>query len=817
MSSIHDRWELVEPLLFAHTLRDPTAFRTGAMTASRSMDLAAIGREHRFEPGAIARAFDALGEDAPSVLEDHELVHTVILRAAKRWLMARGDHWALRIDTSRPGHEIIRWRGVTMLLPSSIVTAGALAATDRSWPCRVQVLPDNLAPGGPVGHLHVHLGPMLPFESLWIHLGNAFLQRGSLDARNSNGIASIAEIDLPEIGRSSNKRQPGLRWQWILELAFAARMWLMSDQQDFFLPAAVRDFSRGEVDLEERAAALLSLWSEGAWRVQARREARRILDSRRKHDRRMSRRLHSSGKNSNDNTAGDSMVLSNADEEVAFIARCIRKCVDIEKSGGDNNYARVFCQYLRVKTALYRQLVVDPWTIGLRHFLNVVQRDGAYAEVIDDDTILDDLRLETIKAEKPIRVDLLEIHVPPTSWLKLPRHRPDQRHAWILSFVRAEKPRSDDPDGTRASKRWQSMAAKTGIMCRLLARQMETRPTVLREIRGLSLMHWERNGPVWLFEAPFRRLIEASARVAAARPQLGLRPIQTAFHLGEDFDHLLSGLRQIFEPFEWGLINRGDRIGHALALGLSPEAWCEANPWVRMRPWDRILDIGFVYWAFDRLRLPLDAGHVERMRLSAGDAIRQIFGDQDRDPLETALTLWLSLPRVPPDGANRFGGRRDLAKACSLRDRILNEDSIGRKALSLSLTVETKLELPMIIAVHDAVLDRVARTQVAIEVNPSSNLLVGGFRSIFEQPVFHTDALPIIINADDPLTFGTTLADDYAYAWAGMVVGMGHSPTHATRRLEDAARCSIRYAFTDPVERASVVAKPTRSAIRDDG
>lgn len=144
----------------------------------------------------------------------------------------------------------------------------------------------------------------------------------------------------------------------------------------------------------------------------------------------------------------------------------------------------------------------------------------------------------------------------------------------------------------------------------------------------------------------------------------------------------------------------------------------------------------------------------------------------------------------------------------------MREGRVGRKALSLSLAIETKPELPVLTAVHAAVFERVAKTQVAIEVNPSSNLLVGGFRSIFEQPVFHTDDLPIILNADDPLTFATTLTDDYAYAWAGMVVGMGHSPTHATRRLEDAARCSMRYAFTEPHER---VPEASASANEGDG
>lgn len=805
MSTIHDRWELVEPLLFAHTLRDPAAFRTGATKRAQIDNLTAIEHEYRFEPAAIARAFEVLGNDAPSALDGEESIHTSIRRAAKRWLIAHGDHWALRIDNRRPGHEIIRWRGVTMLLPPSIVTAGALAATNSVWPCRVRALPDSLAPREPVGHLHIHFGPMLPFETLWTHLGNAFLQRGALDTQGSNGIASIGWRDLPEIGKYASKRQPGMRWQWILELAFAARMWLLAEDSGTLPPEVVRNFSNGEVDIERRGGALLALWSDREWRHRARRETRRIAELCLERARRISRRSHTIDGTATGGATDGSNVLNDTDDEVAFLARCIRRCGDEERAGNGEIYSRVFYQYLRVKVALYRQLVVDPWTVGLRHFLDVVQRDDPYTKAIGNGVLLEKARLEVARSEDPLRIEPLEIHVAPTSWLKQPRRQTSRQHHWILSFVRAEKPRNDDPDGTRASKRWQSMTARAGTMCRLLARRMETHPSVLREIRGLSVMDWERNGPVWLFEAPFRQLIDASARVAAEHPRLSLRPIQTALHLGEDFDHLLSGLRQIFEPFEWGLISRGDRIGHALALGLSRDAWCKENPWVRMRPWDRILDLGFVYWAFDRLRLPLDAGHLERMRLNAGDAIRYVFGceGQGRDPLETALSLWLSLPRVAPTAANRFATRvEQIAEARSLRERIMTDDRTGRRALSLSLAVETKSELAVLEAVHNVVFDRVARMQVAIEVNPSSNLLIGGFRSIFEQPVFHTDALPIILNADDPLTFGTTLADEYAYAWAGMVVGMGHSPTDATRRLEEAARCSMRYAFTEPPERA---------------
>jgi hypothetical protein len=791
MSAVHERWELVEPLLFAHSLRDPSAFRGGATKCSQSKDLEAIRREHRFEDTTIAQAFNLLGYAESLTLDRDEPLFAVLCNVSKRWLIADGDHWGLRIESRQPGHEIIRWRGVTMLVPPSIVVAGALSMTERLHPCRVQALPDSIAPLEPVGHLHVHLGPMLPFEALWLQLWNVFLQRGTLDARKGGGIAAIKEKDLPEIGRHASKRQPGMRWQWILELAFAARVWLLLDDKNAPRPSVLQAFSRGKIDLKHRAGALLRLWSQSDWRNGARREGRRLSKWRMRNDRRMQRFQASAVHTLEDNTDFAASTPNEADDEVVFLAKALERC------GDDEPYARVLYQYLRVKVALYRQLVVDPWTVGLRHFLDVVQRDGPYTDVIDDNGRLEDMRLDVAWTEKPLRVGALEVHVPPKRWLKQPRRAP-RLHAWVLSFVRAKPPKTDDPDGARAADQWRRAIAEAGTTCRLLARCIAMRPLALQEIRGLSLMDWERNGPVWLFEAPFRRLIEASAEVAAGHPRLRLRPLRTAFHLGEDFDHLLSGLRQISEPFEWGLIGRGDRIGHALALGLSPETWCERHPWVRMRPWDRMLDIGFVYHAFEHLGLSLPADALERMRASASEAVRQVFNLQDPHALETTRDIWQSLRHLPP---------RHVSSSIPLSDRIadprkllalvLDDRKTGRAALSLSLSVETTHDLPVLRAVHDMVLDCVAKWQVAVEVNPSSNLLVGGFRSVFHQPSFHTDDLPITLNADDPLTFGTTLADEYAYAWAGMVVGSGQSPHQATRRLEEAARCSMRYVFTD--------------------
>ena len=51
--------------------------------------------------------------------------------------------------------------------------------------------------------------------------------------------------------------------------------------------------------------------------------------------------------------------------------------------------------------------------------------------------------------------------------------------------------------------------------------------------------------------------------------------INMTFHAGEDFVHLVSGIRYIYEAIEFLDMNSKDRIGHATALGLNPKIWKE--------------------------------------------------------------------------------------------------------------------------------------------------------------------------------------------------------------------------------------------------
>lgn len=58
------------------------------------------------------------------------------------------------------------------------------------------------------------------------------------------------------------------------------------------------------------------------------------------------------------------------------------------------------------------------------------------------------------------------------------------------------------------------------------------------------------------------------------------------FHTGEDFMHLLSGIRAVYEGLEFLDLRAGDRIGHATALGIDPEVWLRLpNAGMKLGEW----------------------------------------------------------------------------------------------------------------------------------------------------------------------------------------------------------------------------------------
>ncbi|MEX5586124.1 antiviral RADAR system adenosine deaminase RdrB [Pseudomonas urmiensis] len=106
-------------------------------------------------------------------------------------------------------------------------------------------------------------------------------------------------------------------------------------------------------------------------------------------------------------------------------------------------------------------------------------------------------------------------------------------------------------------------------------------------VRGLDVAGDENKTRNELY-APMLRWLRAGLQPANPGDafQGGLH---LSIHTGEDYAHPLSGMRHIDETVRFCEMRHGDRIGHALAVGVSPSRWCE-NQGDMLVPVDEHLD-----------------------------------------------------------------------------------------------------------------------------------------------------------------------------------------------------------------------------------
>jgi len=74
-----------------------------------------------------------------------------------------------------------------------------------------------------------------------------------------------------------------------------------------------------------------------------------------------------------------------------------------------------------------------------------------------------------------------------------------------------------------------------------------------------------------------------------------LPKLHYTFHAGEDFSHLISGIRTIYEAIHFLDLPLGSRLGHCIALGFHPELWYNLNSEVKMSKMNRMDDLVWIF------------------------------------------------------------------------------------------------------------------------------------------------------------------------------------------------------------------------------
>ena len=532
-------------------------------------------------------------------------------------------------------------------------------------------------------------------------------------------------------------------------------------------------------------------------------------------------------------------VIPNTSNRITPEMRFIKAGMQyLKESPTDEGFAALFWQLVRLRAILYRHIVQRPMTPGLRWFVRFYNRLRPAR--------LPDMRLRVMSAA---RMDGLGRGLRSFEIRTVPEDRPDQTHrstveiiegfrelqeaergrslpecGIVYHFPRSRQPRSNgethcafwqrthlDPSGQQF--RYADYYRQQRRSAVSLGRTVLRDPGMVLAVRGIDICTDEIGVPTWVFCPIFKYLTECFRLAAPAvetAVESGLH-LRKTVHAGEDFIHLMSGLRKIHEAFRYLGFEENDRIGHGMALGVLPRLWAERTGRLRMAVEDRLFDLIWEYGVYIRQEAECPQGRRIFLEQQIRELARRMFapalsGDASFHP--GVLYEFVEALHEPDNlGAVGFPNRR-VPRTRGPEDLLtayLTDSAVFRSGRNL-IFVETQDEIPILEGLQTAVRRQLAAQGIVVEVNPSSNLLIGHLGDMRDHPLWRimpvensSDAsLAVCIGTDDPLTFATDMYSEYQLVW-DTLGRLGYSDSARKAWLDNARRTGLLSRFTLPV------------------
>jgi len=559
----------------------------------------------------------------------------------------------------------------------------------------------------------------------------------------------------------------------------------------------------------------------------------------------------------------------------------------IEQDNKDSDFATLFWQVIRIRCLVYRHVVQRPLTPGLQWFVRFFARikplrknipedvlTSTAAQICGKDTGLRSLevRLGTEEGvtdclEKIRRVE--RAIFPTDKALRLGLHRLDKRNrdapdeeinetrrlevgalfhfsrkrggGWERGSPNAFGLDHSYPRTVRlktGSKRLKDAGNPSGFRfarfyleqrrhAQALVSLFQKYPHTLRTVRGFDLCTDEAGIPVWVM-APLIRWVRDAGRQAAvhlrSRGEFNIPPPRISVHAGEDFVHLLTGLRRLDDSVTHLRLEEGDRLGHALSLGVDPQAWSDRAGRVVITCDERLLDLIWEWGCYARHGIGVCSERLAYVRAEMVRLARFIFGRSyaPEDLMDFVEKLHneqcLRAEGFPNNPTLRVRNLRRQKKQNTEGDedpeaqgqQLLREYLGDEKAWRRGRVPETvdlrniKHEQAALVELQNGLRRKVGRLCLTIEVNPSSNVLIGDLGNFVGHPLWRlrplvpkddVPPLSICIGSDDPLTFATTLPHEYQLLFDALIL-MGRSHDEAMKWIDEAREAGMQARFT---------------------
>ncbi len=343
-----------------------------------------------------------------------------------------------------------------------------------------------------------------------------------------------------------------------------------------------------------------------------------------------------------------------------------------------------------------------------------------------------------------------------------------------------------------------------------LRRALQRHSQLRNFIVGFDGAGSEIDAPPEVFAPLFRRIAWDSHR-------------NFTFHVGEDFRHLLSGIRAVSEALTFLNLRSGNRIGHATAIGIDPELWLSRSPQTIALPRGQHLDDLVFAWRY------LAQGGRSTAAVALSEPIsrlsNKIYG-RTISP-ELLIEAWMLRDLDPVlafgdvSGGRQFRAlgtaeeveftRIETAQRNEAAWRIFEQyhgnggEAAARHRHDEMIEIDRAvagLQIADIRYLQECVLDDVAGRGIAIEAMPTSNVRISCYEDYREHHLFRwldrgaTEntgrPIEVCVGSDDPGIFATNLRNEFAHLYLTL---QSVRPATAKQDIERLQRCARDYAF----------------------
>ena len=291
-----------------------------------------------------------------------------------------------------------------------------------------------------------------------------------------------------------------------------------------------------------------------------------------------------------------------------------------------------------------------------------------------------------------------------------------------------------------------------------------------------------------------RGMQEGASRHEDRVPRLGI-----SYHVGEDFLDIVDGLRAIDEAVHFLHMDSGDRLGHALALGVNPAEWYEfKGRHVLMTKQDHLDNIVWIYMKIRKYHIRHSESMLQELQRDFTHCFQEIYGSMDCD-INVYYDAWKlrgDNPEIYLEDKVKMNTDIEwdyfARNECYPENKKIREQEMCRELYTLyhydvgvkkkgAEVVECKVSrelMEVIEQIQRGLQKEIAKMGISIEANPSSNYMIGTFSRYDQHPIrnfynkgltmdydelMNNPQIDVTINTDDQAIFNTCIENEYAY------------------------------------------------------